>query len=421
MPLIGLFNRHVAGELLFSVLIAFLFFFVVFFINVLLVTADDILSRQVPFADAVRLIAYALPQILALAFPFATLLGAQISLGRLSADRELLAAQACGMPLPRVFAPLVAIGVLLSGLSFATNDLLLPAGTIEFNRLYRRILFQHPAVELAPNSVHRFEDVAIVTGDLIGDELQDVTIIDRIRGGEKRVIAARTLRLAASERQPGVLSLRLGGVFTHSVEAASDDFEYAQADGMEYNIALPDIDDSSIGPNEQSSVDVWREIAARRAEREQRQRQLAAGLAHALLFDLVAAVERLAGTPAGQRPRALVEERLLLDRQYRALAEEVENAPYEPVRNHLFEFHKKFAVPAACLVFMLFALAAGVVAPHSGRTYGLVVGMAMAVVYWGLLVSAHGVGERTLHPALAIWMPNLAVLAIAGTLYAVRR
>ena len=431
MPIIGLLNRHLAREFLLAFLAAFLFFFVVFFINVLLVTAEDILSRQVPFPDVVRLVAFSLPQILALAFPFGTLLGAQITVGRLTSERELLAAQAGGMRLPRLFAPLIALGVLLAGLSFATNDLLLPAGTIEFNRLYRRILFQHPAVELAPNSVQRFEDVAIVTGNLNGDLLEDVTIIDRTHDGGKRVISARTLQLTASDRQQGVISLQLGGVFTHAVDAARSDFEYARAAAMEYNIALPDLDDISIGPNEQSSVDVWREIAARRAAQQGRRQRLGALLAHALLLDVMAAVERIAQAPPDGRPAALAEERRRLGRRQRTLADELDSATdgapdapsgrYDALRNYLFEFHKKFAVPAACLTFMLFALAAGVLAPRSGRAYGLVVGMAMAVVYWGLLVAAHALGQRSVEPALAIWLPNLVVLAAAGGLYLLRR
>ena len=421
MPIIGLLNRHLAREFLLAFLAAFLFFFVVFFINVLLVTAEDILSRQVPFPDVVRLVTFSLPQILALAFPFGTLLGAQITVGRLTSERELLAAQAGGMRLPRLFAPLIALGVLLAGLSFATNDLLLPAGTIEFNRLYRRILFQHPAVELAPNSVQRFEDVAIVTGNLNGDLLEDVMIIDRTRDGDKRIISARTLQLTASDRQEGVISLQLGGVFTHAVDAARSDFEYARAAASEYNIALPDLDDISIGPNEQSSVDVWREIAARRAEQQGRRQRLGALLAHALLLDVMAALERIAQAPPDGRPAALTEERRRLGRRQQTLADELDSAPDGAPRNYLFEFHKKFAVPAACLMFMLFALAAGVLAPRSGRAYGLVVGMAMAVVYWGLLVAAHALGQRSVEPALAIWLPNLVVLAAAGGLYLLRR
>ena len=92
------------------------------------------------------------------------------------------------------------------------------------------------------------------------------------------------------------------------------------------------------------------------------------------------------------------------------------------LRNHLFEFHKKLAVPAACLVFTLFALPAGFLAPRSGRAYGLLVGMIMAALYWSLLVSAHSGGLRhQFAPALAIWAPNLVVLALSGVLYGLWR
>ena len=92
--------------------------------------------------------------------------------------------------------------------------------------------------------------------------------------------------------------------------------------------------------------------------------------------------------------------------------------PDAELRNQLFEFHKKLAMPAACLIFSLFAVPAAFLAPRSGRAYGLLVGMVVAAGYWSLLVSAHGGGLRhQFAPALAIWAPNLAVLALSGALY----
>ena len=86
----GLLTRYVAREFLLSVLVSFLFFFSIFFINVLLVTATDIMAKQVPLGDVALLVLYSLPQIIHLAFPFATLLGALMALGRLRADRSSL-------------------------------------------------------------------------------------------------------------------------------------------------------------------------------------------------------------------------------------------------------------------------------------------------------------------------------------------
>ena len=157
-----LLTRYVAREFLLWFLASFLFFFSMFFVNVLLVTATDIMSKQVPARDVARLVAYSLPQIVHLSFPFATLLGALLSLGRLSGDRELVAVQALGVPLARALAPMVGFGVLFAGLSFATNDMLLPAGTIEFNRVYRNILYRNPGLELEPDSVKHLDRKSVV-------------------------------------------------------------------------------------------------------------------------------------------------------------------------------------------------------------------------------------------------------------------
>lgn len=416
----GLLTRYVAREFLISVLVSFLFFFSIFFINVLLVTASDIMARQVPIGDVGLLVLYSLPQIIHLAMPFATLLGALMALGRLRADRELVALQAAGIRLLGGMAPLMLLGLLFSALSFATNDVLLPAGTIEFNRVYRRILNRNPGLELEPNTVTHFEDSAIVTGDLRGGALQAVTIIDRTESGRQRVITAGELGLRESGLQAGVISLQLGGVFSHLIGADRGDFEYVSAAGMEYNIVVPEIVEAlvEIGPAEQSSTDVWRAITLQREQRRQRQRQHDAVTAHALLHSVGAAAERVAEAPPGERDALLRQERQRLADEHRALA-----APAAPeldaeLRNHLFEFHKKLAMPAACLIFSLFAVPAAFLAPRSGRAYGLLVGMVVAAGYWSLLVSAHGGGLRhQFAPALSIWAPNLVVLALAGALY----
>jgi len=60
--------------------------------------------------------------------------------------------------------------------------------------------------------------------------------------------------------------------------------------------------------------------------------------------------------------------------------------------------------------------------PRSGRAYGLLVGMAVLVVYWALLVSAHSGGLRfRLPPAVAVWTPNLFVLSLSVAMWGMIR
>ena len=74
--------RYLVKELLLYFTIAFLFFFMIFFVNQILLLAEDILKKRVPVADVVRLIVYSLPAIIAQSAPFATLVGFLMCLGR---------------------------------------------------------------------------------------------------------------------------------------------------------------------------------------------------------------------------------------------------------------------------------------------------------------------------------------------------
>ncbi len=65
-----LLSRYVLREFLAAFVISFLFFFIVFFVNIILVTVEDIVSKNVPFNDVLQLVLFSLPQIIALAFPF---------------------------------------------------------------------------------------------------------------------------------------------------------------------------------------------------------------------------------------------------------------------------------------------------------------------------------------------------------------
>ena len=88
------------------------------------------------------------------------------------------------------------------------------------------------------------------------------------------------------------------------------------------------------------------------------------------------------------------------------------------IHKHMFELHRKLAGPLACLVFTIFSIPASLIAPRSGRAYGLIVGMVIATIYWSLLVSSQDGGIREFFsPIIAAWIPNLVVLLISGGMY----
>ena len=419
----GVISRYVAREFLSAFLVAFLFFFFVFVANVLLVTAEQIFANQVPIGEVARLTLFSLPLIVFYSVPFGTLLGALMAVSRLSADNEVIAVMAAGVPLRRLFLPLAAAGVMLSGLSFVFNDLLLPASNIEFSRTYRRMLATNPSVELEPFAVERYEGMAIVTGAIDGGTIEAPLILDRTATGERRLIIAGSASFAESTAQDGVVSLHLRDVFSHVADIDETRHEYLRADSMEYNILLRDVSGalSAAGPDQMSSVDLRREIRGMQVqlETEGEQRADTRESERYRLLAEVAAAERTVAADPGRLPDE--RDRIAaittgFERNLRRTASE------RTVHTYLLELHKKYAIPLACLAFMALALPAGLLARRSGRTFGFLVGICLCFLYWTLLT----VGETTslragFAPALPVWLPNAVVLVAAGAIAVLNR
>jgi lipopolysaccharide export system permease protein len=418
-----LISRYIVREFVFSFLVAFLFFFFIFFVNQILILAEEIFSKKVPLWDVLLFVLYSLPAIVALAFPFGSLVGSLMAIGRLSSDNEILAMKALGVPQVRLLLPLTVLGVLFSFVSFISNDYFLPLGNIRLAGIYRKILYTNPGVELEPYSVKKYEDTVIVTGNVEGREIRDIVIIDKDAENRKRIISASRAYLAENEKQKEVISLRLENVFSEVASADREPaIEYTASQTMIYNLLLKDISIMVMnpGPREMSSVDVWREIRRKQAELRSRQEEQENHLRR-LRYELAMQVRWLQDH-GGRSPGELAVGWQKLEQ----LRSELQAMEHRPIRDrnlqiYKLEFYKKFSFPVSCLIFIGFAFPVGLYTRRSGRTVGFGIGLLMATFYWGLLFTGHTLGVRLeFPPFLAMWLPNLLVLLIALILLANR-
>jgi len=423
IPGIRTIDGYILNEFLISFTVAFLFFFCTFFINQLLVLAEEIFSKKVPFGDVIRFVVFSLPSILALSLPFGALVGSLMTMGRFSSDNEILAFRACGVAQYRILRPLVAIGVLLFLISFVMNDYFLPLGNIRLGSMYRKILYTNPGIELEPYSVKRYQDTVIVTGDIQENVIKNITIIDKTADKEKRVITARSGYLQESRDQKGVISIRLDQVFSHVSDAsAADRYEFTSSKSMIYNILLKDFSASFInpGPREMRSIDVWREIQVmdQQYKRQVAERDRQTG---AQFFDLAMEL-RYFRDFAPRNPELYTTRQANLASAYTVYTRSRDRKFVDRnLQLYRLEFHKKFSIPFSCVVFVLFAFPVGLLARKSGRAVGFGIGLLMASLYWWLLLIGHTLGIRLeLPPAFAMWFPNLVVFIAAITMLAIR-
>lgn len=401
---------YIAGEFLVSFAVAFSFFFIVFFINQLLLMAEDILSRKAAAGDVALLVVFAMPAIVAMSFPFASLVGALMAAGRLASDAELLVMRASGVSRRAIMAPFAALGLAFSLVSFAMNDYFLPLGTINYAKLYRRMVSASPALELGPYAVKRYRDTVIVTGPVEGDDIRDLVILDSAPGGGSRVISASRARLSDRGDASGTILLSLEGVFVQeSSPAKPERFEYSEASRMDYHIALASFADfgAGVGPREMSSRDLLKEIRIKEAAVAARLEGRAAEL-RSKEAELMAAYEAAALRP-GELGQASARLSALAD-GYRALEG-------RPIRDrsldiYRLEYYKKFSIPAGALAFVFLAFPLGARARKSGRGVGFGVGLLVSLAYWGLLIGGQTLGLRSqISPFWAMWAPNALVIA----------
>jgi lipopolysaccharide export system permease protein len=414
---------YVGREFLFSFIVSFLFFFFIFFINQILVMAEEIFAKRVPFWDVVRLIGYSLPWVVALSFPFGALVGGLMAVGRLSSDNEVLAFSSLGIPARQLLVPLLVLGLAFSAGSFIMNDYFLPLGNIRFAEIYRRILYTNPAVELEPHAIKKFENTVLVTGDVEGKRIGQLLIIDRSPEGTRRVITAGSAALSESAESRGAVSLTLNDVLSHeSYPREGDRYDYTLSRSMVYTILLKNITVSfgSLGPSQQSSVDVWREIRGKQVQEAGKLREKQARLQE-MRYGLASAI-RFARDAVGADPSRREVEGRNLDTYYRQYsAERGRDVADKSLQVYLVEFHRKFSVPAACVVFAFFAFPVGLLARRSGRTVGFGVGLFVSILYYGLLFAGQTFGVRmSLSPAFSMWLPDAVVFLAGGAFLLLR-
>ncbi len=110
-------DRYVAREVLgpFGMGVALLTFALV--TGKLLKLTDMVVNHGVSLGEVIGLMAFIMPAFLELTFPMAVLLGVLLGFGRMSGDREMIAARACGVSLYRLAVPVMLVAFVVYALS----------------------------------------------------------------------------------------------------------------------------------------------------------------------------------------------------------------------------------------------------------------------------------------------------------------
>lgn len=350
--------RYLVKELLLYFTIAFLFFFLVFFCNQILLLVQDILRKHVPLMQVMKLMSYSLPFIIAQSAPFGTLVGFLMCMGRLMTDNEILILRATGTSFFRLSLPVIILGVVISLGSFFVNDYLLPLGTIQYNKLYKEIIFSNPNVEMESNSIKKTSNSILVIGEVNDRNVSDLLLFDTDSDGNQRLIVAGNTELLDPNDSTIMMQLRMKNPSVIQFDNDDKDtYEYILSDYTTMNIfASQFISSGSSGTNP-------REMTS---------------------YDLKKYIDKL---------------------------KTKKNTSKRTLNTYNLEYHKKFSLPFGSIFFALLAFPLAILfGKHNGQTIGLIIGILISVLYWSLMTLGQIFGLRNgMNGFISMWLPNLLV------------
>jgi lipopolysaccharide export system permease protein len=127
---------------------------------------DYLLVKHAGVGNSFRLLLYIQPSFLVLAIPIGYLTAVLTVYGRLSSDRELMAAESCGVSPYFLFWPVIGFSFLLSLFLIFFMDTTLPWGNISFLKLQYKILSERTSIAVKSGSfIKDFKGYVLYVGD----------------------------------------------------------------------------------------------------------------------------------------------------------------------------------------------------------------------------------------------------------------
>ena len=144
-------DRYLVREMMGPFMVGVIGFILVLAVDLLFTMADLIINKGVPFWAVLKLMVYKMPSLLVLTFPVSTLFGTAMALGRISKDNEMIALRTSGVSIFRIARPILIVGLLVSLVSFFTNEKIVPHANYVSNNIIRQIIYKQPLPEVKEN------------------------------------------------------------------------------------------------------------------------------------------------------------------------------------------------------------------------------------------------------------------------------
>ena len=359
MKLNNIISRYVFKEMIPPFVVSVLVLTFIFLMTQILDITNLIVNQRADIISVFLLLVYSMPYFLIFVVPMSVMLAVLLTFLKLSSDNEVIALKAGGYSVYELLPPVLLfclIGFLVTSFMSIYG---LPWGRLSFKSLAFEVAKSNIDLALKERTFNNsFRGVTLFVGEV---DMRDRALTDIFLQDARRSDAVSTVVAPKGHyySNPGKLT-----------------FELRLYDGI---INEVDLDEKSWNSIEFETYD--------------------------FNLDLARAISSARDRPKDEEEMSLAELR-------QALREaSVKDDQYYLT---LMEFHKKFALPFSCFVLGLIAVPLGIQSKDARRSFGIILGLLVFLVYYVILSAGWVFGEAGSYPPLiGMWMPNLVIGALA--------
>jgi LPS export ABC transporter permease LptG/LPS export ABC transporter permease LptF len=351
-------DRYIFKEIFFPSLIALVALTFVAFIREIGALLEVMVRQSATMSEIGAISMAILPNVLTFTIPMAVLVGILTGFGRMSSDSEAIAFRAAGISMKRLLLPVMLVGGLAWAGNLALTVWVAPKTAARLRDLKYEIGVKQVSLELRARVFNeRLTNWILYVQDVApeGMNWRGIMLADLNDPNDPKVTFARAGALVADENNR-TFQLTLKNGNTHFVSPlAPDRYSFSSFQTNTISIPMPE------------------------------------------------------APPKPEDPSVMETETRTIWSRMQANA-----ATYE----ERVDFHRRLALPFACLFFAMVGLPLGVSTSRGGKSMGLVLSFILMLAYYLAFIGGTRVANNAqFSPFLGAWLPNLGFAALAFVLF----
>ena len=402
----------------------------IFLLQFMMKFADRLVGKGLDTWLLIKLIVFNLSWMLVLVIPMATLVATLMAYGNFSQNNEITILKSSGVSLYRMMAGPFLASIVLAILLFLFNDDVLPDANHQARILMSDISQQKPTLSLEPGFFSQeVSNYAILVREINSttNELSGLTIYDYTTPSKINVVTADKGKIYFTADQRNlVMDLWRGEIHESDVKNSGlyrklvFDKHRIVMDGSQFSFHQSQ---GGIRGERELGVDTMNAIVSNfRAERLQHLKFL--NLETNKFFFTDSSFISVYPNQAVAVDDKLVLARVLdkirtAKNNITSKSRSVEFTDRE-IEKYEVEVYKKYAIPAACIVFILIGAPLGVMVRKGGFGVAASISLFFFLIYWAFLIGGEKLAERGFFsPFIGMWAANF-LLGLFGIILTIK-